>query len=103
MASTAVSPATQRRGESPRKVSLGVTVTTAPKPPGQIAPERLRVCTCSVSYSAERLWPWGAGTRTRGWAGLRLRAAAAVPGNAALAAGLRAGEDKLLPRGCGAG
>lgn len=36
--STAVSPATQRRGESPRKVSLGVTVTTSPKPPGQIAP-----------------------------------------------------------------
>lgn len=36
--STAVSPTTQRRGESPRKVSLGVTVTTAQKPPGQIAP-----------------------------------------------------------------
>lgn len=33
ISSTAVSPATQRRGESPRKVSLGVTVTTAQKPP----------------------------------------------------------------------
>lgn len=39
LASTAVSPATQqRRGESPRKVSLGATVTTAQKPHGQIAP-----------------------------------------------------------------
>ncbi|KAL4829834.1 hypothetical protein H8958_009963 [Nasalis larvatus] len=39
LASTAVSPATQqRRGESPRKVSLGVTVTAAQKAPGLRTP-----------------------------------------------------------------
>lgn len=39
-----MSPATQRRGESPRKVSLGVTVSHhCRKPPGQIAPQRLRI------------------------------------------------------------
>lgn len=35
--------------------------------------------------------------RLAGWAGLRSRAAAPLPGKAALAAGLRAGEDKLRP------
>lgn len=47
------------------------SITTAQKPPGQIAPERLWVCTCFVRYSAARLRPWGAGTGTRDWAGLR--------------------------------
>lgn len=35
--------------------------------------------------------------RLAGWAGLRSRAAAPLPGKAALAAGLRAGEDRLRP------
>lgn len=50
-----------------------------------------------MRYSAARLWPWGAGTGTRGWAGLRSRAAAALRGKAALAAGLSAEEDRLRP------
>ena len=87
-----MSPATQRRGESSRKVSLRVTVTTAQKPAGQIAPRRLRVCTCSVRYSAARLWPWGAGTGTRGWR--------AGQGSAALSSGRRASREGSA--GCGA-
>lgn len=50
-----------------------------------------------MRYSA-KLWQRGAGTETRCRVGLRSRAAVALPGKAAVAAGLlRTGEDRRRP------
>lgn len=51
---------------------------------------------CELKRSkAVAVWRGHPDARLAGWAGLRLRAAAPLPGKAALAAGLRAGEDRL--------
>lgn len=68
----AVSPAPKRTHDDlPRKVLSGRDSRSPlfTSPWNTTAPERLRICPCSVRSRAARRWRRGAGTGTRSWPG----------------------------------
>lgn len=112
IASTAVSPRdAEARREPPKGLFRCDSQSPLPEaPPGQRALRRPRVCTCSVRYSAARLWPRAAGTWTRGWrAGLGRAGQGSArerqprfPGRLRWMRGSAKGRTGCDPRGCGA-